>query len=67
MTPMTANSADDPARSRDLARLRELTRPHPPHPAVPIQQALPRMTAVDFAETIAVLERLGKPEESVPA
>lgn len=66
MAPMTANPADDPARSRDLARLRELTSPHLPHPAAPIQQALPHMTAGDFAETIAILERLGEPDESVP-
>jgi hypothetical protein len=67
MTPMTANPADDPARSRELARLRELTRPHLPHPAAPIQQALPHMTADDFTETIAILGRLGEPDESVPA
>jgi hypothetical protein len=29
---MTANPADDRARSRDLARLRDLTTPHLPYP-----------------------------------
>jgi hypothetical protein len=67
MTPMTANPADDAARSRDLARLRELTEPHLPHPAAPIQQALPHMTPDDFAETIAILGRLGDPDMGAPA
>ena len=40
MAPMTANPADDPARARDLARLRDLTSPHLPHSSAPIQQAL---------------------------
>ncbi|HEV2934598.1 MAG TPA: hypothetical protein VGY96_15805 [Streptosporangiaceae bacterium] len=30
---MTANSADDPRCFRDLARLRDLTSPHLPHPS----------------------------------
>ena len=34
---MTANPADDRARSRDLARLRELTEPHLTHPRAMIQ------------------------------
>ena len=67
MAPLTANPADDPDRSRDLARLRALTGPHLPHPAAPIQQPLPHMTRDDFAETIAILERLGEPDDSVPA
>ena len=33
---MTAKPADDPARSRDLARLRDLTSPHLPYAAAPI-------------------------------
>ena len=61
---MTANRADDPVRARDLARLRELTGPHLPHPAAPIQQALPHMTPDDRAETIAILGRLGNPDQS---
>ena len=61
---MTANPADDPARTRDLARLRELTEPHLAHPSAPIQQALPRLTSEDRAETIAILGRLGDPDES---
>jgi hypothetical protein len=36
---MTANPADDPARSRDLARLRDLTSPHLPYPAGPAQSS----------------------------
>ena len=53
----------DPAQRRDLARLRELTGPHPPHPGAPIAQALPHMTADDRAEVIAVLGRLGDPDK----
>jgi len=60
---MTADPASDPDRSRDLARLGELTGPHLPHPAAPIQQALPDMTPDDRAETIAILGRLGDPRE----
>jgi hypothetical protein len=63
MTPMTANSADDLARSRDLARLRELTGPHLPYPAAPIGPALAHMTLDDRAETIAILGRIGDPRE----
>jgi hypothetical protein len=59
MTRMTATPADDPARSRDLARLRELTSPHLPYPAAPIGPALAYMTADDRAEAIAILGRLG--------
>jgi len=40
---MTANPAGDPARARDLTRLRELTKPYLPNPGAPIQQALPHM------------------------
>jgi hypothetical protein len=64
MAPMTANPADDPARTRDLARLRELISPHLPYPAAPIGPALAHMTADDRAETIAILGRLGDPDES---
>jgi len=64
---MTANPADGPARSRDLAWLRELTGPHLPHPGALIQQALPHMTPDDFAETIAILGRLGDPDAGAPA
>jgi hypothetical protein len=64
MAPVTANPDDDPARTRDLERLRELTEPHLRHPSAPIQQALPRMTPEDRAETIAILVRLGDPDES---
>ena len=59
---MTADTADDPARARDLARLRELTEPHRHHGSL-IQQALPYMTPDDRAETIAILERLGDPRK----
>lgn len=61
---MTANPADDPARPRDLARLSELIDPHLPYPGAPIQLALPHMTADDFAETIAILGRIGDPDMS---
>lgn len=61
---MTTSPPDDPARSRDLARLRELTGPHLPHPGALIQQALPHMTPNDFNETIAILGRLGDPNEN---
>jgi len=62
---MTANSADDPARSRDLARLRDLTGPHLhlPYPAAPLGPALAHMTLDDRAETIAILGRIGDPRE----
>ena len=63
MAPMTANPADDPARSRDLARLRDLTSPHLPHPAAPIGPALARMTPADRAEVVAILDRLGDPRK----
>jgi hypothetical protein len=63
MAPMTANAADDPARSRDLARLRDLTSPHLPHPAAPIGPALARMTPGERAEVVAILGRLGDPRE----
>jgi hypothetical protein len=64
---MSANLPRDPARSRDLARLRDLIRPHLPHSGAPIQQALPHMTPDDRAETIAILGRIGDPGESVSA
>jgi len=60
---MTANPADDPARSRDLARLRDLTSPHLPFPAAPIGPALADMTPGDRAEVVAILSRLGDPRE----
>ena len=60
---MTANPADDPDRSRDLARLRELTGPHLPHPAAPIGPALVLMNAADRAEAVDILGRLGDPRE----
>ena len=60
---MTANPADDPARSRDLARLRDLTSPHLPYPAAPIGPALAHMTPGDVAEVVAILGRLGHPRE----
>lgn len=60
---MTANPADDPARSRDLARLRDLTSPHLPYPAAPIGPALAHMTPGDRAETMVILGRLGDPRE----
>ena len=64
---MTANPDDDPARSRDLARLRDLTSPHLPHPSAPIGPAVAQMTPDDRAEAIAILGRLGDPDESAPA
>jgi hypothetical protein len=64
MAPMTANLADDPARSRDLARLRDLTSPHLPYPAAPNGPALTRMTPADRAKVLATLGRLGDPRES---
>ena len=60
---MTANPADDPARSRDLARLRDLTSPHLPYPAAPIGPALAHMAPDDRAEVVAILGRLGDPWE----
>ena len=60
-------TADEPARARDLARLRDLTGPHLPHPSAPIQQALTQMTPDDRAETLAILGRLGDPDVSAPA
>lgn len=60
---MTANPADDPARSRDLTRLRDLTSPHLPYPAAPIGPALAHMTPDDRAEVVAILGRLGDPRE----
>jgi hypothetical protein len=64
---MTANPAGDPARARDLTRLRELTKPHPPNPGAPIQQALPRTGPADVAGVIAILGRTSTPDTSVPA
>ncbi len=60
---MTAKPADDPARSRDLARLRDLTSPHLPYPAAPIGPALAHMTPGDRAEVVAILSRLADPRE----
>jgi hypothetical protein len=60
---MTADPADDPARSRDLARLRDLTSPHLPYAAAPIGPALARMTLGDRAEVVAILGRLGDPRK----
>jgi len=60
---MTENPADDPARTGDLERLRELTEPHLAHPSAPIQQALPHMSPDDRTETISILGRLGDPRE----
>jgi hypothetical protein len=54
------------AYARDLARLRELISPHLPYPTVPIGPALAQMTADDRAETIAILGRLGDPDENIP-
>jgi hypothetical protein len=42
-----------------------LTEPHLPHPDAPIQQTLPHMTPDDFTERIAILGRLGDPDESI--
>ena len=63
---MTANPADDPVRSRDLARLDELTGPHLPYPLAPIGPALAHMTPGDRAEVIAILGRIGDPRETSP-
>lgn len=48
------------------SRLRELISPHLPYPTVPIGPALAQMTADDRAETIAILGRLGDPDENIP-
>jgi hypothetical protein len=61
---MTAKPADDPARSRDLARLRSLTSPHLPHPAAPIGPALVHMTPDDRAEVVAILDRLADQDDA---
>jgi len=63
MVPLTANPADDQAHSRDLARLRELTGPHLPHPVAPIGPPIAHMNAEDQAEALAILGRLGDPRE----
>ena len=63
MAPMTAKPAGDPARSRDLARLRGLTSPHLPYPAAPIGPALAQMSPGDQAEVVAILSRLADPWE----
>jgi hypothetical protein len=62
MTPTTANPAVGDARSRDLARLRELVRPHRHHGTL-IQQALVHMNAADPIETVNILARIGDPRE----
>jgi hypothetical protein len=64
MTLMTTSPADDPDRARDLARLRELTDPHLPYAAAPIGPSLIHMTLDERAETIAILGRLGDPDEN---
>lgn len=62
---MIANPYVGPAAyARDLARLRELISPHLPYPAAPVGPALTHMTADDRAEAIAILGRLGDPDES---
>jgi hypothetical protein len=61
MTLMTANPGDDPARSRDLTRLRELTSPYLTHHDAPIGPALVHMALDERAEVIAILGRLGRP------
>jgi hypothetical protein len=66
MAAVVANPADDHGRSRDLARLRDLTSPHLPHPAAPIGPALAHMTPGDRAEVVAILGRLGDPREDSP-
>lgn len=63
MAPITASPADNPARSRDLSRLRDLTSPHLPYPAAPIRPALAHMTPADRTEIVAILSRLGDPRE----
>jgi hypothetical protein len=60
---MTAKPADDPAGSRDLARLRDLTSPHLPYAAAPIGPALAQMTPGDRAEVVAILSRLADTRE----
>ena len=60
---MTAKPADDPARSRDLARLRDLTSPYLPYAAAPIGPALAHMTSGDRAEVVDILSRLADPRE----
>jgi hypothetical protein len=50
-------------RAENLARLRELTGPHLPHPGAPIGPAMALMTPDDRAETIAILGRIGDPRE----
>jgi len=62
MTPMTENPSDD-ARSRDLARLRDLTAPHLPHPGAPFGPAIALMTPDDRVKAIAILARIGDPRE----
>ena len=61
---MTANPGDDPARSRDLVRLSELTSQYLPYPDAPIGPALAHMPLDQRAEVIAILSRLGDPDES---
>ena len=63
---MTANPAGDPARARDLTRLRELTKPHPPNPGAPIQQALPAWGRPTSPRS-RLLGRISAPVPTVPA
>lgn len=59
---MTANPAEGDTRSRDLARLRELTRPHRHHDGL-MQQALVHINAADRIEAIDILARIGDPRD----
>ena len=61
---MTAKPADDPARSRDLARLRSLTSPHLPHLGAPIGPALVHMTSDDRTEALAIIDRLADQDDA---
>jgi hypothetical protein len=61
---MTAKPADDPARFRDLARLRGLTSLHMPHPDAPIGPALVHMTPDDRTEALAIIDRLANQDDA---
>ena len=61
---MTANPSDDPYRSRDIARVRELTSPYLPDPGAPIGLALVHLALDQRAEVIAIFGRLGDLDES---
>jgi hypothetical protein len=64
MAPMTAKPAEDPDRSRDLARLRSLTSPHLPYPDAPLGPALVHMTPDDRTEVLAILECLADQDDA---